>query len=1130
MPGLLGSLESLFSSSGIESLVSGAGSNLGNITSMVTVLIDGPAELTSLTGAADALPAPPSLGGIGVLTEGLSSFSLPSDLSSPLSPILGPIENLTETVAGLALGGPGAILDLIRQIIKLTTGRTFGGPLGMPSEMMSRAGMPDLDAIRAGLSEARISIEALGPRIDAEKIFELLLRGSGSFKRTMLFIPDLPILGDLMEELGSLAAWKDMSGPELTADLTTTLMLSRDVINLPQSRVVAPIVNATAALREGTAWLSSRGASIQQAIAASRRKVMEGNGKAAHADLVLLEQAGQWLRKCAESLTGESPLLEHQDIPENLTRTLLSSIRTFESGFSTAPLAEFIREKIALIPAAPDDPFSEVIQAIEDFDLSAITSGLQSVTDAVTSAVNEVNAAREAVKNAFDDLLSPAADGLDALLASARIADIQVALQGLPEQVSTFVTNEIQPNIEPVRNAVENAVNAVSGAADSFDPAALVAPIRDAIHSVAQVINTDEVHSMIAQLDEALRTAIQALESIDLSGAAGLCVEAIGGIESKIHGIDPNSIPDAAKPVIRQAVTVVIDVDFSGDVAAPIVEKGVDALEEGAGTVLNLLEEGVNDLRDRLNAFKPSQLIGDVLDKPFNDLIDALQKFKPSDLLGRLQEALNQVAERMQVLDVGAVVDPLIDAHGKIKDLLEDMRPSKLLKPVNDAIEDAIDKLYEVTGVDAVLEGLDEILEFIQSFTGLLRDVRDLCATSAALFENPGDSTASVNALIDEVLVKFGSAEWTRIAASLDECRLAVQKNTRDQVLLPVADSLEEAARLAPEFLGSPIVSSVTSAARDFPLDLLRAFPKAPMRTRLISAIETILAAASQLEAAKEPWRRLAPEISAHVLTLQEELLDYYNLLQSDQGGPFGELLNPPANADALAGSVRAALEDGVKQPVEALLAAFSAVAPYLRILGDGLGRQIGAIEAKMESITGSAGLGGNVHAIEDAANLLRTIDLSLITDSLDALFGRFETAIDALDPTPLKQALEAARDAVAGLLNVTTLISRQSIDALNETYADAVEKIAALTPGKIIAETLDPEYDKLLADILPVLDLPIRLRELVETAGRNLSQELESELSRVEASFNAMLRAIPQVLGEGGAAAVSASASVSVN
>ena len=298
------------------------------------------------------------------------------------------------------------------------------------------------------------------------------------------------------------------------------------------------------------------------------------------------------------------------------------------------------------------------------------------------------------------------------------------------------------------------------------------------------------------------------------------------------------------------------------------------------------------------------------------------------------------------------------------------------------------------------------------------------------------------------------------------------------------------------------------------------------MRRRLVEAVERLNQVADALDNARQPWEEISEQLDRSAGELQEKLLDYYKVQQLNGGGVFAQFRDPPANVDALKETVRQALEDSLKEPLTTIVVAFQTFSPYIRLLAEGVGAMVGALHAKVDSITGEDGMSGTVDAIEEAANLLRNIDLSLVTGPLDDLYGRIETAVGALNPEPLRAILETARDAVGDLLSLSTLIDQDTIDALDETYDNIVKSIEGLAPSEIVSSTLDPEYEELLADFLPVLDLPARLRELLDTTGRTIGDDAVAELARVEVAFDNMLRAIP--LATGGQSA-QASASVSV-
>lgn len=1128
MPGLLDSLGSLLDSSGLSGSVAEQGSNLGAVVSTVQSLIDGPPDLSSLQGLIDAVPMPPGLEGIGTLATHLDGFSAPTDFAGALAPVLAPLTNLAGTITGGGASQAGALFDMVREIIRLISGRAFGGPSGMPEEgRIQIPDLPDPDELRNAITQARAIVQDIGPRLDAARLLEYLQGAATGFGTPLFRFPNLPVIDETMEALQTVAAWQTMTPNQLNANLARTVEMAAELIRMPRTRVAQPVLDAAGQIADGSTTLSDAQTTLTEVFVSLRPKVLTGNAHPTFGELRRIETAAERLAKLASALHPQkSPLARASGVDEALIRSLLAVARALQPAYDIAPIAEKGRQLLGNLPETTEDLFQDVIDAIDEFDLSAVTSALQTVRNSVQDVVGEVEGALATVRAELENLLFPVESALDTALTAAGFTQIQSALESLPGEIESFVNDQVMPVVEPIRQGIETAVNAISTASAGFNPEALIAPIRQAVDQVSQLLNSDAVRSAFEEVNSVLGGVIQALENLNLTAAADESISLIGDIETTVEGIDPALIPDAAKPMIEQAVTVVTDIDFAGEVAEPIANALETALVEGVGRVLELLEEGVDQLRESLMGFKPSKIIGDELDGPFKELAETLKRFQPSDLLGQLQETLNGLASRVNILDVGAVVDPLVEIHSRVAGQVEALRPSVLLQPVDDAIESAIEKVYEVTGVDTLFDGINDALDFINSWTSLLADARDLLQDCAGLFSEPGDASAAVDELVTQAVAKLDDVDLGRLQAAFSSAGEAVQSIGRDAIAGALARAMQEAGRQGRELLGSSAARDLATLIRSFPLDVLRRHKQIPVRHRLLEAMERLNQVADTLDNARQPWEEISGQLDRSAGELQEKLLDYYKVQQLNGGGVFAQFRDPPATVDALKETVRQALEDSLKEPLTTIVVAFQTFSPYIRLLAEGVGAMAGALYAKVDSITGEDGVSGTVDAIEEAANLLRNIDLSLVTGPLDDLYGRIETAVGALNPEPLRAILETARDAVGDLLRLSTLIDQDTIDTLDETYANIVKSIEGLAPSRIVSSTLDPEYEELLADFLPVLDLPARLRELLDTAGRAIGADAVAELARVEVAFDNMLRAIPLATG-GQSAQASVSASV---
>lgn len=1114
--GLLASLDSLLDSSDLNSLVDAQGGELGGIISSVQGLIDGPTDFTNLQGVIEAVPLPSGLEGIGNLSTELGNFSVPTDFSGALAPILTPLTGLSDTLTGGGVSQATALFDMVREIIRLVTGRVFGGASGMPNgDGLELPELPDIEEFRTAIADAQTVLQDLGPRLDAARILELLQSGSAAFGTPLIRWPNLPVIDETMEALQTIATWQTLSADQLNVHLSRTIEMAAELIDMPRVRIAQPVLDAAQVVTTGENTLSTAHTTLTEVFTTLRPKILSATAKPNASELRRVTATADALERLAYALhPQQSPLANVNGLDNDLTRSLLAVTRAIQPAYDIAPVAEKAQELLGRLPTAPTDIFGDVTTAINDFDLSALTGALQEVQDAVQRAVDEVNRVKETVRTELEALLSPVETALNNALTAAGFTQIQAALTSLPDEIQSFVDNQLRPVIDPISQGIDSAVDAVSSAADTFDPETLIAPIRTAIENVAALLNNDAVRNVFAEVETVLANVIQSLENFDLSVAADESISLIGEIEVKVADIDPDSIPDVAKPIIQQAVTVVTDIDFTAEVSAPIVDGIQTAVVVGPQTVLGVLEEGVDEIRSRLEQFRPSIVIGEHLDQPFRQLIETLEQFKPSDLLQELQGTLDGLASRLSVLDVGAIVDPLVNLYQTIVAQVEALRPSVLLQPVNAAIESAIEKVYEVTGIDNVFDGINDVLDYIQSWTGLLTDSRDLLAQAAGLFSEPGDATAAVSAMVDEAVAKLNEVDLSRLQTAFTGASQAVQRIERDAIAGELASALQDAGQHGVTLLTSTEAQQVTQLIRSFPMDELRAHRPIPKRKRLIQAMERLLLAADTLDAARQPWTELSPQLQNAADNLQEELLDYYKVQQLNGGGVFAQFRHPPENVAVLRKSVRAALVDSLEAPLSTVIMVFQAFSPYIELLAQGISDILDVTHTKIDSIVGEDGVGGAVDAIEEAANLLRGIDLSPITAPLDALYGNIETAVGALNPEPLRAALEAARDALGDLLQVSTLVDQTTITNLDNTYNTAISKIGSLAPGEIIADTLDPVYEGLLTDFLPVLDLPARLRELTEEAGRTLGEEAVSELARIEVAFDEMLRAIPLSTG----------------
>ncbi|UFN46882.1 hypothetical protein LPC08_12665 [Roseomonas sp. OT10] len=1107
---------------------------LGDLGAVVQALKDGPPALGDLTAAIGTLPVPPALGGLATLATTLPQAiaQAPQNPAALVEPLLAPLRALAQGGFSVSVSiDITAVMQVVQEVIRLVTGTLPGGPQGLSGSAGSGPtafAMPDtipLDQVRAAIAEARGSMGALGPSLDAAALLALLRRAGAGLGGRHPRLPPIPVLGDLLEALGTLAAWQAAPPAALAQGLAATLQDAARLIDMPRRLSFAPLQDAAAKAAGAGEALTLAGDTLAAVLPPLSARLATGLSLPSASEATALERAAE----AAESVLGalhpvDSPLARIGELPFEATGHLLRALRALSGAGDGGAVLGKASEVVAAIPAPPAAPLGAAVEAVAGLDLSAIAGPIGALRDAVGEALDAVAAARGAVRDALSAALTPVADALDTVLDAAHLEEAVPALTGFATDLSDAMDTQVRPVVGAVRGAVEGAVQAVADATVTFDPERLVAPLRDALNQLAALLEDPALQDAFAAVAEALRAAVAALQGLNLSAAADETIRNIEQIEQKLAAIDPSMIPDAAKPGIEQAVKVVTEIDFTGTVGTPLIDGIVVALREGPGALLGGIEGGLDRLRTELDAFKPSAAIGAEIGEPFAALSATLQGFTPSALLGQVQAALNEVAARVGVLDPGAVLDPLREGHATLTQALAGLSPDALLRPVREEADRAVTQLMEQTHLDDAFAGLAELVAAVEGPLGILADLRDLLRDAAALLASPGDAEAAIAALLDEAVVALDPVDMAALTEGFAATAAAVAGIQRGALVAPLGPVLRQAATAAPAALAGP-GARLARLIATLPQEGLVLARDAPATRRARDAAARLSRAGEALAAAMAAWPALGQRIGVQAPALEAQLADYQRLL-TVEGGAFAGLDGPaPPDLPALKAAVRAALEEEAVAPLRLLQAGFHALAPWAAALAQGVSDLLDAIRAKLDAILGEGGLGGAATALIGLRDQLTDLDLEEVAAPLRALHTRLTTALAALDPAPVEAALDGAVASVTGLLDVEALLPSATLRNADAAWNAAVARIAALSPERVVADVLDPAWERALGAIAPALELPLQLRALIDAASGDLPEQAKIQLARVEEAFDAMLRAIPLRTG-----IQSASVSVSVS
>ena len=103
---------------------------------------------------------------------------------------------------------------------------------------------------------------------------------------------------------------------------------------------------------------------------------------------------------------------------------------------------------------------------------------------------------------------------------------------------------------------------------------------------------------------------------------------------------------------------------------------------------------------------------------------------------------------------------------------------------------------------------------------------------------------------------------------------------------------------------------------------------------------------------------------------------------------------------------------------------------------------------------------------------------------------------------------LNDAFDDILNTLNLDAVLPQETLDDLDATYDEVVEKLKQLSPAEIVEDTVNPLYEETIVPLVEVFDVSPIINTIIERLTA-LDDELRAELARVDTAYQSMLQSV---------------------
>jgi hypothetical protein len=968
---------------------------------------------------------------------------------------------------------------------------------------------------RATVARANEVLDKLPDPLTARGLLRWIHGGTVNQRGDRNVPPVIPIYDDLRDPVDTLVTWENATLPELATSLATGLTDAAGFIRAGTADLLEPIGADLAALTTSVPdadlvriaeRLTLR---LTEAGDAVRAGNVGGTGAAVAEIDALLDEYEALRPGLAASLPSEAGRLRLrlEDLPDDL-------------GDALAHVLSIVRPGGAVLANFPTSLATPALTELQQW-LTGLSDWLQDVLGAL-----DVEALRAPVE-AVADTLRDVADGLDesiatlvvqvqalfgeveALVASVNAAALTTAVTEAANGFRDSVVARIDDVFGPARAAIEQALGALDDAVESFDPSDIVDALADAADRVASVLQDPDVLAGIGAIRSAVEGAAAQIETLSFSPVTDQVIGVIEELTEALRAIDPAQLPPPATAALNAAV-LILPSDLE-PVTGPIVVDFGALIEAGPVPVLETVKAQPAKLLAHVQKLEPSQLVGDALSKPFQELVRKFEAFRPSALLQPLDAELASFRKAvLQAARPGKVLQPLNAPFAQVASALDALDPQKLTKPIDDALSDTVDRMLAVLPVQDAFDAIDAVLGVVNGALDSIDAVLGALRRMHGLLDAVASAPADVRAWVDEVLDRIEQiADTSAIDGAVIALRDAVDASRAAPVLADYDARLASGRATLDAIAGHARLASLVTAYRSVPRPALAALPDSPQKTALAAVLDRF----DPLDPAFGVPYRVLGDLRQATLDARTAIAGGGTAWDGEfhaAGAPLTSLRHDALTLAQLRQLAQETLEAQLVAPLEML---FTFLAPALGAFGTalaGVEALAAGVRTRAETLLiGPDSIQGVRDALGAIVDRITSLDLDFVEDSLGGVFDGVRAQLAALAPATLAQPLDAAFAAVIEAIDLDALVPPAQVAALDATYASLIAKLAALDPGPIVVDAVQPIWDGTVLPLLEAFDIAIVIEALIEKL-RSLDGELRAELGRVNDSYQELLAAVP--------------------
>ncbi|MFM2375072.1 MAG: hypothetical protein RLZZ165_169 [Bacteroidota bacterium] len=1052
---------------------------------------------------------PPKIEGVDVLEKAIRSLrtQLPdaSDMTKPISDSLGKLfSSINSNLSGKLDG-------MLSSFSGLDAFANLGGSSPVDESLATR------------LQAMQSILDAIPNPLDVPALLQFLQTGVEKFPRGIFKSRYLPIIDELREKLQTVLRWNTMNGTQIVDDVASTVQKLEAFIKATFIEDgIGPVVNPlTTMVNEfDEVGLNIAMGGLKQAIttvatAVRSRDLSSPSSLQAianlehHRDTMLaILQAAQ---RREASLTAAKTALKGLPLElENRAIHLLSVIqppRDLDAlGLLLEPFSQVLGNSgLSMIIGKLEGFVGGIKGMLDGLNISSFKAGFLDVLQSAEGAVNSLREVLMKVSIEFSALMNRVKTSIQGLGIGSAVKAMEDGLRNFTK----LVRQTADTIFSPVRDFLRSIFTTINGLLEKLDPTVAVEALRGVMSKFTDLLGNPQLLHAIDSVKGVLDRLNTELGTFTFKPGTDIVVDGIEIVQKALETASSLPLPDSLKKDLRSALN---KLPRSLDPAVEKLSSSLDKIiDEGPRPALLAFKAGPAKLVEVVNQYSPQKLVSECLGNTYQDFLTEMERFKPSSLLVPIMEALEVVKKEVRrIANPESALAPLQGPFNELIALLDAFDPEALIAPLNDQLQDGIQAIIEILPIgaaNAIFDQVAAVTQRLQGASDTLKTIYNFLEAFRLRFAGLANARQQARTLGDAIAARISQVgditPVTTAMASLGAALADVQAAGLTARLNAAINGLQVKFKATN---AKTAFAQIASAIQAFPLAELRALPPSLSRDNVQAFLRAFDPLSSDYVIPVDMIDRLPGQLQeAMAPTLS--FLANWNQRFFQPAGPIMQLQQPALTSASLKTLLSQTIEGQLMQTLDPVMK----MVQYMQGVFDGVVKQVSALTLVLNGVLADVkSIGKALEELKAAVNkLIATLlgfDLGFLASGFRTVFDTVKTEIMAFSPTHIAKMLGNAFGEILSALGIDSLLGTATLDA---EYTAIVENLRRLDPRKILVDSLQPEFEKVLA-FLRRFDLSAQIDGFLSMIDL-LKLELRSELTRVSGAYEGMWNAVPQ-------------------